>query len=363
MDVRAVIGVAAAAVALGFGSGLAHAALPKPSCVNMSATLGMPAQGAVDVVFTNESSFICQLQGFPKIVLRGPAGSTYRAVESAGKAAVVKVQPGMTVHVHLTYASSAAACKKWLPSAVDVTLPVAGAAPFELTLHGIRVNNCTPGTVQAGAVALGDGSSAASTKQPPLSHDVCVPYRQALAIAAHAATFQGDVAAGKEQGLAWQEALQAISQQIGYKPAVAAALERLTHDAAVGVPSRGAAARDRDLGIVAAATGAGCARGLPHTAAQVAVAEGVVSSDGIPPECADVVGAVQSTLSSSYASASLVVDPYLFGVACNYQGGTQLLRRDPSFGWSVIASWTQRPCAVKGVPAAVLKDLFGTSCH
>lgn len=360
---RPAIGAVAIAVALASGSGLAHAALPKPNCVNMTATLGTPARGAVDVVFTNESSFICQLQGFPKVVLHGPAGSTYRAVDGAGKAAVVRVQPGMTVHVHLTYAPGAAACKRWLPSAVDVTLPVAGVAPFELTVHGVQVNNCTPGTVRVAAVALGDGSSAASTKQPPLSHDVCVPYRQALSIAAHAATFQGDTAAGREQELAWQEALQAIGQQIGYKPAVAAALGRLTHDPGVGLPSRGAAARDRDLAIVAAGTGVGCAQGLPRTAAQVAVAEGVVASDGIPPECADVAGAVQSKVSSSYASASLEVDPYLFGVACNYQGGTQLLRRDPSFGWSVIASWTQRPCAVKGVPAAVLKDLFGTSCH
>jgi hypothetical protein len=125
-------------LALVFGSGLAHAALPKPNCTKLTATAGAPAQGAVDLVFTNEWSFVCQLRGFPKVVLQGPAGSTYKAVHAAGRAAVVQVQPGMTVHVHLTYAPAGATCEKWSASAVDVTLPVAGVGPFDLTLRGVR---------------------------------------------------------------------------------------------------------------------------------------------------------------------------------------------------------------------------------
>jgi uncharacterized protein DUF4232 len=335
-------------------------------------TVAAPTQFAVDLVFQNQSSFICQLQGFPKVVLRGPRATTYTPVRAVVKPAVVKVQPGMTVHVRLTYLTGkdADACDRgrtWKPAAVDVTLPVAGARPFELTWSGPKVDNCQggathPGTY-VGAIERGDGASASPPRQPPLSHDACVPYRQALTIAAQAATFQGDAQAGRAQELAWQQALQVLDQQLGYKPAVAAALGRLTSDPAVGLPPRGASARDRDLGTIAAATGNACARGLPHTAAQVAVAEGVISTDGLPSACADVVEVRQSSVSPRYAVASLVVDPYLFGVACNYQGGDNLLRRDANVGWSVISTGTERPCAVKGVPVAVLHELYGSRCR
>jgi hypothetical protein len=364
------------AVALGIANGSAHAALPAPNCLNLTAMIGAttnvapPVQQATDLVFTNQSSFLCQLDGFPKVVLRGPRGTTYRPVEAAVKAAAVEVQPGMSVHVRLTYltgtdADTCDAGHTWVPSAVDVTPPVAGARPFELPWQGPKVDNCQgaathPGTY-VGPVEPGDGASTSPPTQPPLSHDVCVPYRQALSIAGHAAAWQGDVASGRAEELAWQQALQALDRQIGSRAGIGAALSRLGGDPAVGVPRRGAAARDRDLAAVAAATGTACARGLPRTAEQVAIAEGVAAS-GVPAPCADVVDVKQSRVAPEYASASTVVDSYLFGLACNYQGGNDLLRRDPHFGWSVIATGTERPCAVKGVPIAVLRGLYGSRC-
>jgi hypothetical protein len=366
------------AAALWLGDGAAHAALPTPTCTDLTAmsgsttTVAAPVQYAVDFVFTNQSSFSCRLEGFPKLVLHGPRGTTYAPVEEAVKSAVVDVEPGMSAHVRLTYltGADADACdtgRTWVPTAVDVTLPVAGARPFELPWQGPKVDNCQGGATHPGtyvsAIAPGDGASTYPPKRPPRSHDVCAPYRQALAIAGHAAMWQGDVQSGREEEVAWKEALQAVDQPLGARPGVPAALRRLAGDPAIGTPRRGAAARDRDLATVAAATGSACARGLPRTAAQVAIAEGAAARDGLPAACADVVDVRRSRIAPEYAVASVVVDPYLFGLACNYQGGGNLLRLDPALGWSVIASGTERPCAVKGVPVAVLRELYGSACR
>jgi hypothetical protein len=368
----------AAAAAFAIFDETAHAALPTPNCVDLTAGLGStttvapPVQYAVDLVFTNQSSFTCRLDGFPKVVLRGPGATTYRPVDAGVKPAVVQVQPGTTVHARLTYLTGAGAdaCdpgRKWVPAAVDVTPPVAGARPFELPWQGPKVDNCQAGATHPGTyvgpIEAGDGTSSSPPKQPPLSHDVCVPYRQALSIAGHAAAFQGDAGAGRDEELYWRQALEALGQQIGSRPGVAAALRRLDGDPAVGVPHRGAAARDRDLATVAAATGSACARGLPRTSAQIAIAEGVAASDELPAACADIVDVKQSRIDPEYAAASLVVDPYLFGVACNYQGGDVLVRNAGFPGWTEIASGTERPCAVKGVPIAVLRELYGSRCR
>jgi hypothetical protein len=71
----------------------------------------------------------------------------------------------------------------------------------------------------------------------------------------------------------------------------------------------------------------------------------------------------QSRIAPAYAAASLVVDPYLFGVACNYQGGDVLLRNEGFPGWTEIGAGTERPCAAKGVPITVLHELFGSRCR
>ena len=59
------------------------------------------------------------------------------------------------------------------------------------------------------------------------------------------------------------------------------------------------------------------------------------------------------------------MDPRLFGVACNFQGGDQLvhlLGTGAHRSWFVVSSGTERPCAVKGVAITVLRELYGSRC-
>jgi len=74
----------------------------------------------------------------------------------------------------------------------------------------------------------------------------------------------------------------------------------------------------------------------------------------------------QSKLDPKYASASLAVDPQPFGVACNVQGGDQLvhlLGTGAHGSWFVApSSGTVRPAPSRGWRKASWRELYGYRC-
>ena len=103
-----------------------------PSCTTDSISVSSGAPGSpgdatqihFDVIFTNTSSEVCELQGYPGVDLIGPDdpmwGPDYQLPQQAGDPQPVALAPGTSAVSRLTFLADP---EGWVPNTIAVTLP------------------------------------------------------------------------------------------------------------------------------------------------------------------------------------------------------------------------------------------------